>query len=148
MKLRNNPLVGSTGRLLPRAYINSFSRQQLLLKRMSNLRRLVGVLKCCMCFYVTTLLRILHNTMPAQEAPLEKKMKQTDIKAILVSAGTITANNSNINGHEKTASPSPKELENIASVSKKRENSDKVKDTNRKRIVRENSPRTAGGKLR
>ena len=47
--------------------------------------------------------------MPAQEAPLEKKMKQTDIKAILVSAGTITANNSNINGHEKTASPGPKE---------------------------------------
>ena len=47
--------------------------------------------------------------MPAQGAPVEKKMKQTDIRAILVSTGTITANNSNINGHEKTASPIPKE---------------------------------------
>ena len=73
-------------------------------------------------------------------------MKQTNIRSILVSTGTLTANNSNINGHEKTASPGPKELQNITIVSKISEISDNVKVTTRKRIVRENSPRILRGK--
>ena len=74
-------------------------------------------------------------------------MKQTNIRPILVSTGTLTANSSNINGHEKTASPGQKELKkNITIVSKISEISDNVKVTTRKRIVRENSPRILRGK--